>query len=102
MSIFGALQLPTGQERKALVLLTDGEDTRSRFSLGRAIDTAKQSGVPVYVVSLAGLHDLRLKAPRPDIKALTLQTGGEAFYLGQMSELSPTYDRIARELRSPG
>ena len=69
--IFGALQLPAGQERKALVLLTDGRDYGSRFSLGRAIDTAKQSGVPVYVVSLAGLHDLRQKAPRPDIKALT-------------------------------
>ena len=98
--IFGALELPSGQHRKAVVLLTDGDDTRSRFSLGRAIDTAKQAGVPVYVVSLAGIHDPRLQSPRPDVNALTAQTGGEAFYLGAMSDLARTYDHIARELRS--
>lgn len=98
--IFGALELPSGQQRKAVVLLTDGDDTKSRFSLGRAIDTAKQAGVPVYVVSLAGIHDPRRKAPRTDINALTAQTGGEAFYLGTMGELTTTYALIARELRS--
>jgi len=98
--IFGALQLPAGQDRKALVLLTDGDDYKSRFGAPRAIDTAKRAGVPVYIVSLAGLHDARRQLRRLELDALTEQTGGEAYYLGAMEELGPTYDRIANELRS--
>lgn len=98
--IFAALELPRGQQRKAIVLLTDGDDYRSRFSLGRAIDTAQQAGVPVYVVSLAGIQDPRRQFRRTDLDTLTGETGGEAYYLAQVGELGPTYAKIARELRS--
>ncbi len=98
--IYSANQLPEGQGRKAIVLLSDGEDNESRFSLGRAIDTAKEVGAPVYVVSLVGIHDPRRKGPRPFITALTEDTGGEAFYLDAMSELDGAYDKIAAEMRS--
>jgi len=105
--VFSLLHFSPGQERRALVLLTDGDDYRSRFGVKRAIEQSRVAGVPVYVVSLAALENLGpLGRRRPvsgasevELKDLTRSTGGRLFYLQDLAELAGAYAQIARELR---
>lgn len=87
--------------RRALVVLTDGEDSSSHLGLGRCHELARRAGVPVYVLSLGGLDR---RTTRPDrslrLRAFARDTGGRLFALTGVSELDRAYDRIEEELRS--
>ncbi|MEE2775255.1 MAG: VWA domain-containing protein [Acidobacteriota bacterium] len=98
--LFSLLHFEGTEDRRALVLLTDGDDYRSRFSERRASLQARSLGVPVYMISLAGLEFLRPSLRKTDLEYIARMTGGEVFYVSSREELSPTYDRIVNELRS--
>ncbi|MEE8277371.1 MAG: VWA domain-containing protein, partial [Thermoanaerobaculia bacterium] len=110
--IFSLLQFEEAAGRKALVLLTDGDDYRSRFGPKRCIQYGRQLGVPVYIISLAAVRIARpwspsgpAKAParpleKPWLEGLTDATGGRVFYISDMAQLSEAYARINEELRS--
>jgi VWFA-related protein len=84
--------------RQAVVLLTDGEDTTSRTGWGVAERFAHTMRVPIFPIGL-GLGKLDFGA-RGTLKELAKETGGEAFFVKNASELPPVYDRIAEILRS--
>lgn len=86
--------------RRAVVLLSDGQDYGSRFRLRRVIDDARAQGTPVYVISLAGLYNERGNVRKPDVEAITSNTGGRTFYIDDVANLSGAYDQINRELRT--
>ncbi len=98
--IFSMLQFEERQGRKALVVLTDGDDVKSRYGPRRCIQYGQRLGVPVYIVSLAGVHYARRNLRRLDLEGITEGTGGQVFYITELSELSEAYDRINQELRS--
>jgi len=98
--IFSMLQFEEREGRKALVLLTDGDDYKSRYGPRRCIQYGKRLGVPVYIISLAGLHNARRNLRRIDLEGITEGTGGQVFYIKEMTELSEAYSRINQELRS--
>ena len=84
--------------RRALVLITDGQDTKSRYKFAEAIEYARRTGVAVYAVGL-GLE------PRDvDVRALLTklgeETGGRAFFIDHASELDRVYAQVQSELRS--
>ncbi|HSL84429.1 MAG TPA: VWA domain-containing protein [Thermoanaerobaculia bacterium] len=87
--------------RRAVVVLTDGADSASHLGLGRCQDLTRRAGVPVYVLSLGGLHP---GTTRPDeslrLRAFAHGTGGRLFALTGVGELDRAYDRIEEELRS--
>ena len=83
--------------RRALVLLSDGEDTASRASFTEALDYAKQSGAVVYSIGLGGGGGLGL---RSKLKRLADQTGGRFFQVSKVAELDQVYRQIELELRS--
>ena len=99
-TIFSMLQFEETQGRKALVLLTDGDDYKSRYGPRRCIQYGKRLGVPVYVISLAAIQNRRRNARRPELEGLAEATGGQVFYINEMAELSEAYAHINRELRS--
>ena len=117
--IFSMTHFEEEPGRKALVLLTDGDDYRSRFGPKRCIQLGRQLGVPVYIISLAALRDLgpwspsgQPKAPatptakppaavrRIVLEGITEATGGKIFYITATEQLSEAYARINQELRN--
>lgn len=96
--IYGVFQFSGVRGRKALVVLTDGEDTASRAPFERALDFAQRSGVTVYTIAI-GVPLTAVKA-RSQLSRLAKATGGEAFFLPVPPNLGPVYAQIERELRS--
>lgn len=95
--------------RRVIVLITDGEDTFSRAVLKDAIDIAQRTETTIFGISTkagflgtvpgveAGMA--KDKGDR-DLEALCEQTGGEAFFTGDMLELERAFKKISDELRS--
>jgi len=84
--------------RKAIVLLSDGEDTNSKFSYARVLEAAKTSEVIIFSIGL-GVSILD-GASHSILKELAAETGGRSFFPGRAEELEGVYQRIAEELRS--
>ncbi len=84
--------------RKALILLSDGNDSASHYPFRDALEFARRSGVVVYTI---GLDVGRLQTEvRGKLKALARETGGRSFFIDKASELSGVYAEIDVELRS--
>jgi Ca-activated chloride channel family protein len=101
-----AKQKPTRElRRRALVLLSDGEDTASLVSDEQVLDLARKTEINIYAISLrakAAPDRNRLKFSQAAhlLTALTQDTGGQVHFPNSLSELEAVYDRIAEELRS--
>jgi Ca-activated chloride channel family protein len=84
--------------QKALVVITDGRDTASKFSFEQAIEYARRAAVPIYGIGI-GIRqtdvDVRYKFGR-----FCTETGGNAYYIDSAVELSRIYNDIQTELRS--
>jgi Ca-activated chloride channel homolog len=84
--------------RKALVVLSDGDDTASNISFNEALEYARHSGVVIYTIGLdVGTLDLGI---RNKLKSLASETGGRTFFINQSAELAGVYSAIEKELRS--
>jgi VWFA-related protein len=84
--------------QKALVLISDGKDTASKFTFEQALEYARRTGVPIFGIGIGIRNsdtDVRYKLDR-----LSRETGGNTFYIEQASELQRVYDGIQAELRS--
>ncbi len=84
--------------RRALILLSDGDDTASRAPFRDVLEVARGSGAVVYTVGL-GVSPVEVTVRRK-LGALAEATGGRAFFPDAAAELASVYDRIERELRS--
>lgn len=84
--------------QRALVLLTDGDDTVSSTSWEDALAYARHSGVAIYPIGL-GIGELN-RGPRGKLTELAEATGGRAFFVDRAEELAGAYGRIGEELRS--
>lgn len=78
--------------RRAVVVLTDGKENRSKASREGAIQEAIRIGVPVITVGLG--HEVDASA----LEAIAGRSGGQAFFAQESSELSHLYQEIARQL----
>ncbi|HYG63147.1 MAG TPA: VWA domain-containing protein, partial [Thermoanaerobaculia bacterium] len=84
--------------QRALVLLSDGDDTASAVSFEDALEYARRSGVAVYTIGLkVGLGGVSV---RNKLNRLAESTGGRSFYIDKAEELSSVYGQIEQELRS--
>lgn len=83
---------------RALVVLTDGEDTTSRTGWEAALRYARTVRTPVFPVGIRlSVLDFFLRGKLGELAAAT---GGEAFFVGKPEELPVVYRRIAEQLRS--
>jgi Ca-activated chloride channel homolog len=91
------------KDKKVLVVVTDGEDNSSAESntLENVVRLARQNEVLIYSVGLLGEEDHRAAASaKHQLNELSDETGGEAFYPQQVSDVEPIAHQVARDLRS--
>ena len=99
-----------GGGRRVLVLITDGDDTYSRATLREAIEIAQQTDTIIFSLSTKGGF---VGSAVPGVEAGTVkdtgdknlerlaeETGGRAFFTGDMLALERAFKRIGEELRS--
>ncbi len=88
----------TGPVRKAIILVSDGDDNQSRVLRQEAIEMAQRAGVIVYAIStnLSNIHD----DGDHSLKLLAEATGGQAFFPFKLQDLANAFNDIQEELRS--
>jgi VWFA-related protein len=89
--------------RKAMILLTDGEDQGSQLKIKDAIEAAQKSDSIAYVLLCAdrSFYGFGGYSGDREMKKLTEETGGRVIEVGnKMEKLKAGFDQIANELRS--
>ncbi len=95
--------------RRVMVIITDGDDTFSRAELKDAIDIAQRTETTIFGISTkAGFLGTVPGVDAGTIKdkgdkyltELCEQTGGEAFFTGDMLALERAFKKISEELKS--
>jgi tight adherence protein B len=79
---------------RVVIVVTDGNETRSTATLENAIMAAREAGVLVYVVAI----ESKQFSPAP-LRRLAAETGGSYRGAGSSTQLSAIYTGIARELK---
>ncbi len=95
--------------RRVLVVITDGEDTYSRANLRDAIDIAQRTETTIFAIStkagflatVPGVEAGQVKDRKDrDLESLAEETGGVAFFSGDMLTLERSFTKISKELRA--
>ena len=91
--------------RRAIVLLSDGEDTASLVSDDQVIELARKTEINIYSISLrpnrpSDRTRLGFSQAAHLLTAMAQETGGQVHFPNSLSELDTVYDRIAEELRT--
>jgi VWFA-related protein len=89
--------------RKAMILLTDGEDQGSQLRIKDAIEAAQKSDSICYVLLIAdrGFYGGFGYSGDSEMKKLAGETGGRVIEVGnKFDKLKEAFDQIAHELRS--
>ena len=84
--------------RRAIILLSDGEDNFSLHSLQEAIASAERAGIAVYSISAHGPG--RQAGGDEVLRGLAADTGGHAFVLRSYADAGGVFQQIEQELRS--
>jgi Ca-activated chloride channel homolog len=86
--------------RRAIVLLSDGDDTRSTIKRQDVIDFAIRSDVVIYSIGIRDANFPQGKLDAGTLRKVSDRTGGRAFFPTQSSELQAAFSQIEQELRS--
>ena len=82
--------------RKALVIVTDGEDTASRVPYDEMLKYVRSARVPLYFIGI----DMGPFGGNSKMKSLAAETGGVAYFVKKVDELGETYKKLEADLRS--
>jgi VWFA-related protein len=88
----------TGAVRRAIVLLSDGEDNQSHVTREEAIDMAQRADAIVYTIS-TNISGTKGKGDKV-LERIADATGGRAFFPFQLRDVSNAFAEIQDELRS--
>lgn len=88
---------PRHKFRRAIVVLSDGEDNQSRYSRDQALEMAHKADVVIYAIStnISGLQTDGDKV----LKYFAEETGGTTFFPFKVQDLAQSFENIANELR---
>jgi Ca-activated chloride channel homolog len=84
--------------RRAIVVVSDGEDNQSDFSEAQAIEMAQRAEVIIYAISTDD-SGLILRGDKV-LQRLAEATGGRAFFPYKMKDIKNSFSAIEDELRS--
>jgi len=89
------------KDKRAIVLVTDGNDNSSMISPENLVKAAQQSEVLIYGIGLLGEEERR-EAQRAQraLKTLAEATGGEVFFPKDVTEVEKIAHQVARDIRN--
>jgi len=94
----GRAQAP---RRRAIVLLSDGDDTSSLVEEEQVLELARKADVAIYPIALRpSLRNADARGPGSFLATLARMSGGETHFPRTAQELDSIYRRIAEELRA--
>lgn len=102
-------KLRTAAGRRVLVVITDGEDTYSRADIRDAISIAQRTETTIFAIStkagfistVPGVEAGEAKDKKDHaLETLAEETGGVAFFTGDMLSLERAFTKISKELRA--
>jgi Ca-activated chloride channel homolog len=88
----------TGPLRRAIILLSDGEDNQSHVTREEAIEMAQRAEVIVYTIS-TNISGMKGKGDKV-LERIADATGGRAFFPFQLRDVANAFAEIQDELRS--
>ncbi|HEX8130118.1 MAG TPA: VWA domain-containing protein [Pyrinomonadaceae bacterium] len=96
------------RRRRALILVTDGEDRSSYYNQAKLFDFLRENDVQIYAIGFVNELDAQggiIRKSEKDkavnlLNKLATETGGRAFYPTSLSELPGIADEITRDLRT--
>ena len=103
---------PVRAERRIIILISDGLDTRSRTSADSVIDAALERRVSFYIIHLPLFEPreghLAVRRPSKGFRELAEKTGGKYFLVGDVksalspapADLGPIFQAIEEDLKS--
>lgn len=95
--------------RRVLLVISDGEDTYSRANIRDAIDIAQRTETTIFAIStkagflstVPGVEAGQVSDKKDrDLQTLAEETGGIAFFTGDMLSLERSFTKISKELRA--
>lgn len=95
--------------RRVLLIVSDGEDTYSRATIRDAIDIAQRTETTIFAIStkagflstVPGVEAGQVADKKDrELQTLAEETGGIAFFTGDMLSLERSFNRISKELRA--
>ena len=86
------------ETRRAMILLSDGDDNQSRVSREEAVEMAQKAEVIIYTIS-TNSSGMRLKGDKV-LEHFAEETGGRAFFPFKVQDVSDAFLQIQDELRS--
>jgi Ca-activated chloride channel family protein len=90
--------------RRAVIVLSDGEDTSSLVAYDEVLEAAKRSETAIYAIGIrskdANAFGKGYGQADYALRQLTTQTGGRVFFPSSVDELKTIYALIAQELSS--
>ncbi len=95
-------------DKKAVLVVSDGEDNASKFGFNRVMDRLREAEVTVYVIGLLELNDQRgglfRRSPssraKRELRQIAESTGGQAYFPESLDEVEELCRRVAHDLRN--
>src|SRR5271166_4595520 len=88
----------SGATRRAIILLSDGDDNQSRVSRDEAVEMAQRAEVIIYAIS-TNVSGTKLRGDKV-LEHFADETGGKAFFPFKIQDVSDAFVQIQDELRS--
>jgi VWFA-related protein len=88
---------PKHQFRRAIVILSDGDDNQSYYTRDQALVMAQKADVVLYAIST---NTSKIESDGDKVlRYFTAETGGRAFFPFKVEDLGQSFENIANELR---
>ncbi len=91
------LDQPMYKFRRAMVILSDGEDNESHTSREQALEMAQRADTVIYTIS-TNISHVETEGDKI-MRYFAEQTGGTSFFPFQANDLNQSFENIANELR---
>jgi Ca-activated chloride channel family protein len=83
--------------RRAIILLTDGDDTSSRMKIHDAIERAQKADALIYAIGIGDRYTFNVDEGA--LRKIAEQTGGRAYFPRHEGDLNDAFTQIQRDLR---